>query len=126
MDELGHPLLAGAALAGDQHGGAGEPGGLDRVAQGTAPGRAVADQELPDVAAVEQLVDGLPAAQALRDCAANSLFTGPGQHVGGAGSQQPPAVVAAPVVGHTEHEQAARAGARRTRSAGPARPGRAR
>ena len=67
VDELRHPLLPGSALTGDQHRGVGEAGHLDGFAEHRLPCGAVADQEVLDVPAPDQLVDGLPAAQSLGD-----------------------------------------------------------
>ena len=53
VDELSDPLLAGPALAGDQHRGVGEPRDLDGVAEDRLPGGAVADEEVLDVAAFD-------------------------------------------------------------------------
>ena len=53
VDELSDPLLPGAALAGDQHRGVGEPRDLDGVPEHRLPGGAVADQEVLDVAALD-------------------------------------------------------------------------
>ena len=91
VDELGHPLLAGAALAGDQHRGVGEPRHLDGVAEHRPPGRAVADQEVPDVAAVDAARRWSASGAAARRPAAPSP---PGrdqrEHVRGAGPEQSP------------------------------------
>src|SRR5215470_9983401 len=67
VDELRHSLLAGPALAGDQHRGIGEPSDLDGVPEDPPPGWALTYQALADVAAIDELVDRLPAAQALRN-----------------------------------------------------------
>ena len=92
MDELSYPLLARAALAGDQHGRVGKPGCLDGVTQRCLPTRTVAHKEIADVLALHQVVDGTPAAQPCCHMTGRVRPVPPGKDVRGSRVQQLPAV----------------------------------